>query len=228
MLITLYESFGDDFHSLFCCSFFSFSAAGCSTRFKRCRQLDISTQSFVCTNQAVQTTKPLVHKTVNLILVKVFLFLTAKQNFRRSKTHNCALCVTDIQQKTSHFVPTTEGLCVFPFDQERPCLCIVWTFLHRCFVLRNLLLNNVVWLTMDLVCGSWRRETVIFLFWLTCCIAHCNGGLVPLRVTETQRCAVPSRSLRLLSTTRWCTLDVNDRKNRKGFGDYVIFHRVWL
>lgn len=32
-------------------------------------------------------------------------------------------------------------------DQERPCLCVVWIFLHRCFVLQNHLLNDAVWLT---------------------------------------------------------------------------------
>lgn len=79
----------------------------------------------MCTNIVVQ--KPLVHKTVNLNQVYVFLYL--------EKNHYCAFflfCLRIIFFKNqvnlyfcSH-VPIAEGLHAYaPFDQERPCLCIL-------------------------------------------------------------------------------------------------------
>lgn len=63
----------------------------------------------------------------------------------------CVLQISSSRQV--NFIPVTEGLRVYPFDQERPCLCILSEhFLHRCFVLQNHLLNDVVWLTMELTC----------------------------------------------------------------------------
>lgn len=123
----------------------------------------LACQRFVCNNQAVRKTKPLVHKTVNPYWVSGFsLFLTAKQKLEGENALLCLVCYGYPAEDKVTLYPQRKVYAFFPFDQERPCLCIVGTFLHRCFVLRNPLLNNVVWLTMELVCVFYGFIETIF------------------------------------------------------------------
>lgn len=95
--------------------------------------------------------------------------MTAKLNWGRKSAQVCLVCCRHPAKTLCIHAGRFRCFFFFSFDQERPCLWIVWTFfsffLHRCFVLWNHLLNNVVWLTMDLVCVSfWATQSIVASF----------------------------------------------------------------